>query len=107
MAFLKRLGWASKENGDRGQYASVEDREHLVSKEETDLSLQQHHQELLESHRRLKLWVRGLCIALGLAVIALVVAMLNARATRTGSKILTPVPDSNATPSISNTTTPC
>lgn len=93
MAFLERFGWATQD-ANRGEYASVEDREHLVSKEGEDASLQEQHRALLESHRKLKLWLRGLCIAFGLVLVVLVLAVLNTKQSPSKSSVLTPVPES-------------
>lgn len=95
MAILERLGLAREDTGDRGQYASVGDNDDQnESKEGSELSLREQHQALLESHRKLKLRVRGLLLVLGGVCLAFVIAILNMRAPGVERLIPSPVPDS-------------
>lgn len=96
MAFLERIRWPTKDAAARGEYDTAEDREHLVSKEGTDTSLEDQHRALLASHRRLKLWLRGLSLALVLALIALAVAMFSPGKTRLEKKVKSPIPESTS-----------
>ena len=95
MAFWKRLGWTKADDEIRGQYASVGEHDDPASKEGEGLSsLQEQHRALLESHRKLKLWLRGVCVIGGLVIVVLVTAMHYARRGSTASRVLTPVPES-------------
>lgn len=94
MAFLERLRWPTKVAVARGEYEPTEDREHLVSKEGSDTSLEDQHRALLASHRRLKLWLRGLSVALVFACIALAIGLFHTGKTSFQKKVLSPIPES-------------
>lgn len=100
MSFLDRLGWRKNDDGQlRGQYASVEESEDLVSKEGRDLlSLQEQQRALLESHRRLTMWLRVTCVAFALVVVVLGTTMQYTREKPVATLIKTPVPASTAAP---------